>query len=283
LSGTIVKFDKLHSSLTTKEHPPFIADLMPSRWAYEALAVSQFVDNQYEKHYYDIDKIDSELAYKLNFLIPELTSLLDEWRTIQITDNDLDRITAISKTISNSMIHSLEDIPNIETKVMEIENLPINQRIRKYQNLLDFTRLFYSEYLDKILYKRDMITQQLVEQYSYQGYIDLKNENYNEAIANMVLKFDDSEKLFIKDQQIIKRYEPVFSTPDNVCGRAQFYSPVKNVGNTYYFTLYFNALIIWIISAFIYMALVADIINKLSLNTFNQYIKRLKGNESNKA
>lgn len=283
LSGTIVKFDKLHSSLTTKEHPPFIADLMPSRWAYEALAVSQFIDNQYEKYYYEIDKTDSEIAYKLNFLIPKITSLLDDWRTIQITDNDLDKRKGISKTVSNSMINSLGDIPNIETKVFGIENLPINQRINKYQNLVEFTRLFYSEYLDKILYKRDIITQQLVEQYGYQGYIDLKNENYNEAIASMVLKLDDSEKLFIKDQVIVKRYEPVFSTPNNIYGRAQFYSPVKKLGNSYYFTLYFNTLIIWIISALIYISLIADINNKLRLNTFNQYIKRLKGNYFKKA
>lgn len=276
LSGTIVKFDKLNSSLTTKEHPPFIADLMPSRWAYEALAVSQFVDNQYGKYYYNIDKVDSEIAYKLNFLIPKITSLLDEWRTIQMTSNDLSRLQEISKTISNSMINSFDDIPNLETKVVGIENLSLNQRINKFQNLIDFARLFYSEYLDKILYKRDVITQNLVDKYTYQGYIDLKNENYNEAIANMVLKMDDAEKLFIKDQVIVKRYEPVFSTPSNIYGRAQFYSPVKNVGNNYYVTLYFNSLIIWIISGLIYISLVADIINKLRLNTFKQYIKRLK-------
>lgn len=276
LSGTIVKFDKLNSSLTTKEHPPLIADLMPSRWAFEALAVSHFVDNNYEKYYYKIDKIDSEIAYKLNFLIPEIISLMDEWRTIKMTSNDLSQIEDISKTISNSMINSFGDIPNIKTKVMGIENLPLNQRISKYQNLIDFTRLFYSEYLDKILYKRDVITQQLVEKYTYQGYIHLKNENYNEAIANMVLKLDDSEKLFIKDQLIIKRYEPVFSTPIKPYGRAQFYSPLKKIGNNYYNTLYFNTFIIWLISAIIYLGLVLDILNKIRLNTITQNVKRLK-------
>ncbi len=276
LSGTIVKFDKLHSSLTTKEHPPFIADVMPSRWAYEALAVSHFVDNSYEKYYYNIDKTDSEIAYKLNFLIPEITSLLDEWRTILMTNNDLERVKEISEIVSGSMIHSLQDIPNLVTKVIGIENLPLNQQMEKYQKLLDFTRLFYSEYLDKILYKRDVITQKLVEKYSYQGYIDLKNRNYNEAIANMVLKMDDSEKFFIKDQLIIKRYEPIFSTPSNPFGRAQFYSPVKKAGKNYLYTLYFNTLIIWIIIAIIYISLVLDILNKLKLNVATQYIKWLK-------
>ena len=277
LSGTIVKFDKLHSSLTRKEYPPLVADLMPSRWAYEALAVSQFVDNEYEKRYYSIDKMDSDISYKLNFLIPKISSMLDEWRTILLTKEDSERIDDISLTISNSIRSTLNDIPATESKIVGIDNLPLDQRESKYQNFLDFARVFYSEYLDQVLYKRDLITEKLVnEKNGASNYISYKNQHYNESIANLVLKNDESEKLFIKNNSIIRKYEPVFMTPKNRTGRAQFYSHFKKLGNAHYKTTHFNTAVIWIITLFIYIILVFDLLKHLNINNLTFFLRRIK-------
>ncbi len=277
LSGTIVKFDKLHSSLTRKEYPPLIAELTPSRWAYEALAVSQFVDNEYEERYYSIDKIDSDISYKLNFLIPKISSMLDEWRTILLTKENSERIDDISLTISNSIRTTLNDIPGTESKIVEIDSLPLDQRETKYQDFLDFARIFYSEYLDQILYKRDLITEKLVnEKNGASNYISYKNQHYNESIANLVLKNDESEKLFIKNNSIIRKYEPVFMTPKNRSGRAQFYSPFKKLGNAHYKTTHFNTAVIWIITLFIYITLVFDLLKHLNINNLTFFLRRIK-------
>ena len=50
-----MKYDKLNKSLTNYEYVPVIGDLMPSRWAFEALAVNQFKNNRYEKEYFYVD------------------------------------------------------------------------------------------------------------------------------------------------------------------------------------------------------------------------------------
>jgi hypothetical protein len=47
-------FDKLNEVISTKGKVPIIADLMASRWAYEALVVDQFMNNSYEKPYYNM-------------------------------------------------------------------------------------------------------------------------------------------------------------------------------------------------------------------------------------
>lgn len=282
LSGTIVKFDKLHSSLTNKEYPPIIAELMPSRWAYEALAVSQFMDNAYEKRYYDVDKINSDISYKLNFLIPKLTSLLDEWRTILLTKNHSNKIKDISRTITNSMKQSFGDIPNSNVRIEGIENLPVNQQINKLQSFLDFARLFYSEYLDKVLYKKDRITQEIEkEQGGSEGYIQFKNKYFNEANSNMVLKNDDPEKLIIKNNKVIRLYEPAFMTPINKSGRAHFYAPFKIIGNIHISTLYFNAMAIWLISLIFYVLLVLDVLKKVNHNSVIYLTNKLLRNKLN--
>ncbi|NOR34709.1 MAG: ATP-binding cassette domain-containing protein, partial [Bacteroidales bacterium] len=52
--GVLVKYDKLHHSLTNYEYVPLIGNMMTSRWAYEALAVEQFKNNEFEKVFFDI-------------------------------------------------------------------------------------------------------------------------------------------------------------------------------------------------------------------------------------
>ncbi len=41
-SGILVQFDKLNPVFSSKSHVPWIGNVMASRWAYEALAVTQF-------------------------------------------------------------------------------------------------------------------------------------------------------------------------------------------------------------------------------------------------
>ncbi len=76
--GVLVKFDKLHKSISNYEYVPVIGDLMTSRWAYEALAVEQFKNNRYMQQFFDIDQQISDATYKESFLIPTLLTSVDE-------------------------------------------------------------------------------------------------------------------------------------------------------------------------------------------------------------
>ncbi|MGC3948055.1 MAG: ATP-binding cassette domain-containing protein [Chryseolinea sp.] len=57
LSGLLFSFDKLNDLISTKGKVPIVADLMASRWAYEALAVDQFKNNSYEKPYLPVNSL----------------------------------------------------------------------------------------------------------------------------------------------------------------------------------------------------------------------------------
>ena len=64
LSGIIVKFDHINPAISSPNKIPFYGEMMVSRWAYEALAVYQFKNNEYEKHFYSFDKEKSIAEYK---------------------------------------------------------------------------------------------------------------------------------------------------------------------------------------------------------------------------
>ncbi|HPM29283.1 MAG TPA: ATP-binding cassette domain-containing protein, partial [Chryseolinea sp.] len=72
LSGLLFSFDRLNDFISTKGKVPIIADMMASRWAYEAIAVYQFKNNSYEKPYYIFEQAESQTDFRASFLVDEL-------------------------------------------------------------------------------------------------------------------------------------------------------------------------------------------------------------------
>ncbi len=58
LSGAMFPFDKLNRDVGNIDKVPGIAELMPTRWTYEALMVRQAKGNEYDKRVYDLNKRD---------------------------------------------------------------------------------------------------------------------------------------------------------------------------------------------------------------------------------
>ena len=56
LSGAMFSFDKLNRKIGNVDKVPLIAEMMPTRWTYEALIVTQFKDNKYSKVVYNKEK-----------------------------------------------------------------------------------------------------------------------------------------------------------------------------------------------------------------------------------
>ena len=76
LSGAMFSFDKLNRSVGSFDRVPLIAEFMPTKWGYEALVVLQFKDNEFQKHFYQIEKGERNANYKLVYYIPELEKRL---------------------------------------------------------------------------------------------------------------------------------------------------------------------------------------------------------------
>jgi len=77
LSGAMFEFDKLNRNISSVKKVPFIAELMPTRWTYEAMVVHQFKDNQFEEQFYPYEKNISIADFNQVYLIPELEDKLE--------------------------------------------------------------------------------------------------------------------------------------------------------------------------------------------------------------
>ena len=72
LSGIIVKYENLNPNVSSAKAIPIYGEVITARWAYEALATYQFMENDYQKKYYQLDKYISNASFKDNFLLNDL-------------------------------------------------------------------------------------------------------------------------------------------------------------------------------------------------------------------
>jgi ABC-type multidrug transport system ATPase subunit len=265
LSGTVIKFDKLHKSISSAKYVPFVGDLMTSRWAYEALAVVQFINNKYERNFYIIDKLKSDYGYIYSALIPELES------RINIVLNDITKPELKEKVEKNiTIIHNetakLEKRSGVKCKIInKITTTGFNNEIAaKLEKYLSKLKREYTKKRAKISKKGDEIYKQLVKQYGNEEIVTkLKEDNYNIALAEIVTNKQELERIKEADNELIQMVDPVFKYPTNKYGRAHFYAPVKRLGNLIIPTPDFNVMFIWLTSLFLYITLVFDGFRKL--------------------
>lgn len=266
LSGTIVQFDNLHPTITKKVYVPLAGDIMASRWAFEALAVEQFEDNQFEKHFFDQEMIMSQSYFRTAFLIPRLQYKLEEcnrWLDNEGRDKinytcNLAIIFNEIKALQNS-VH-LPPFDNID----KLNSQDFNEQISEETNgYLKFIKGQYTEISNTAGQRRDSIYRKLVDSLNNDGLYALKKHNYNKALADWVLNTNEINKYLETETRIIPKHEPIFMLPDHPWGRAHFYAPKKLFNGQYVKTLWFNLAVLWSFTLLMFIALQVDVLRKL--------------------
>ncbi|RPH31860.1 MAG: ATP-binding cassette domain-containing protein [Bacteroidales bacterium] len=256
LSGIIVPFDKLNYTMKSEKYVPIIGDIMLSRWAFEALAVSQFRDNDYQQHWFDIEQHKSNTSYIQLNLIPFLVNLIDDIETetlkgqikledIKVLNNGL---KLINSKIRNPFNYSLNEDDTSLLKLKEV-----NLFLSRCKSIL-------SEQMDKFKEEENGVFDNLYLAFNRndKAMLKFKQENYNNSIADYVLSNNEFKKLIIQDGEIVRKAEPIYDVPENSFGRAQFYAADKRIGSLLIDTVLFNSIVIWIMSLGLYIVLIAD-------------------------
>ena len=247
LCGLVVSFADLTPKSKTG-NVPFIGDLIPSRWSFEALAVTSFTDNKYERMYFDLDKEKYETQfYNVGYLY-EIQSQLETLKDEQKKGKDIN---------PNHMqvIHT---------------NLPIVTEfcgMKPYQGDSSYTSLYdYMKEAEKILSKRsnqatlkvDALTADFIKKFGKETLLDLKRDNFNLKLEDFVVSGGHRRLLDVIDDVIVPRTGPVFLTPRNQIGRAPFYSSEKIIGPYHIKTLWFNMVVLFLMSIIVTILLLTD-------------------------
>jgi len=263
LSGTVVKFDKLHKWLANEEYVPVVGDLMTSRWAYEALAVTQFKDNPYEKHFYKYDKLMSDYAYIYSSLVPSLETKINIIQRNLRLNEDSD-ITQKDYKIVKNEVEKLKKITKLNFPTFTLNDFRNREFVDKLHKYFSKIKKEYSKKRQLIARKKDRALSKLAEQLGgTDNLLKLKDDNYNENLADMVMNKRELKRTIDGDGKIIRKVDPIFYYPENIYGRAHFYAPVKRLGSYYIDTLWFDTGVIWLMSLLLYITLQFDFFRKL--------------------
>ena len=276
LGGVVVNFSKLHKSILNPEYVPLIGDVNPIRWSYEALCVQQFKTNEFNKHFFDIDKQISNNTYYASFLIPKLQIKLDE----------LSRSIAISK-ISPANRHDIKTLQNeitLLSRDMPIKGISypdtamLNPVLLTPQHINEVKQTFISlkNHLlasnRKLNLTKDSIYHVLVSEIgSSDGVFAFKREHHNEALEDLVLNKTEVEKISNVGHRFIRKYNSAYAIPTATNGRAHMFAPVKRVGKLSVDTLWFNTIVLWLISGLFYFTLLTNLFRAI-----NKYLERFR-------
>ncbi|MFA8433246.1 MAG: ATP-binding cassette domain-containing protein [Marinifilaceae bacterium] len=265
-SGVIVDFTKLHRRITTQEYVPIVGDLMTSRWAYEALVVEQFRDNRFEKYFFPYEQQMSEASYKASYLVPELEQELKETNRL-LSNGHSDRVDSHLKLLNRELPKLLQyqEFEGGKEKLLLSVDVLKEEGIAPLQAWLEQVKRNCWYRYNRASRQRDAAYEKMsIRMGGEQATFELKQDYYNEALANLVLNRQGVNKIINYEGKLIQAKDPIFRIPENRFGRGHFYAPFKRVGNWLISTFWFNLLVIWLTSIFFYIALYFDWLRKLN-------------------
>lgn len=261
-SGTMVKFEKLNSSISSYEHVPLLGDLMISRWAYEAMAVKQFRDNEYQKHFYYLEKKKSEASYIASYLIPALNNKISK---IQYNTNEELRLSNI-ESLRNEVIKINEKTPNyIFAKVDLIKKETFDALlIKELQDHLQLVTRYYQKKQNKAISLLDeRIAELTAELGGKDALVELRKNYYNDFLGDLVMNRTEINKIHNTENGYVQLADPIYKDPASNYGRAHFYAPIKKLGTLEIDTYWYNIMVMWFFCIVLYVMLLTDAIRKL--------------------
>lgn len=266
-SGVIVKFDKLNPLFASQDGVPWIGNIMTSRWAYEAIAVNQFVNNDYEKQFFPLEsKLKSANYKKKSWKDAVSNHLRNAKREIgkELAEEEKSKMVYDLLIVRNALVTECEFL-NLD---FDPSNLYIDKfTIETYNEttiLLEKISRHYIKIYNSNNKKKDKIITGLENSMGKENFINFKdaysNDNLNSFLTN------SNTTTFIQEYKgkLIPKKDYVYLRPyNNTFINSHFYSPYKNLFGNWVPTLWANVLVIWILTLLFGITLFTDVFNRI--------------------
>ncbi len=294
LSGVIVKFDKLNPTLSSQTVVPVAGEMMASRWAFEALAVNQFKENEYEKDYYSFDKAMSIANYKKNFWISAVKTRL----TMSVNyagkpdkkeefNNNLRLVLAelseesefieeifINAKYSSEESKALNKSISIEERKSIVKG--IQERTKKVQKIESFKEStaktingilndikglyikYYNAFAD---IKNRKIADFRKEKDGKELFIEKRDAYQNESLSDLVKNNNELNKIIEFEGRLVQKSDPVYIDAKGF--RAHFFAPTKKLFGSTVDTYWVNVFVILGMAFSLFISLYFDLLKRI--------------------
>lgn len=266
-SGIIVKFDKLNPWFASESSVPWIGNIMASRWAYEGLAVTQFMDNEYERKFYRYDKRMRIANWKKDLWTRELANSVGELRrSLRDAGSEVDQeheLALLRNEIGKevALLHGLE-FPNMDKlTVSGLDTNVLNEVDELMKVLVKHYRKVYKEAEQE---KEALIASMTATPELRKEYFELLDTYRNESLADFVTNKNEVHVITRERDALVQKSDPVYLDPMHAGPfGAHFYSPTKWYCGVALPTFWANVTVLWAMSLLFMVLLYMEAFPKL--------------------
>ncbi|MDX2429310.1 MAG: ATP-binding cassette domain-containing protein [Bacteroides sp.] len=277
-SGVTIKFDKINNIIKHPEYVPIIGEIMPTRWAYEAVAVYQFKKNKFNRELYEFDRRIKNAEYNRDYLIAELKGKLDQIEFQRSKGQDLsqsqDQLDLLRKEIQKL---SASGISGSFSAIDKLNSGLFNESVyRDAKNYLNVAGDKYSDLRNRASQQKEIKNAELITKWGgKEGYNRMKDTHTNKRLEEILTNKQEVRGIIEWNGELIRKSGPIYMEPLSRVGRAHFYAPDKRLGKLAIDTFWFNFFVIWLFSLVFYLSLVFNLLRKISdWNQVRQIRKR---------
>lgn len=283
LSGAMFSFDKLNRSVGSFDRVPLIAEFMPTKWGYEALVVLQFKDNEFQKHFYQIEKGERNANYKLVYYIPELEKRLqycidhvNSQDSAEVQDRMKEALAVLHRGIGQEMAVFAPEVPFEYLRNLQPDSV---DEVALYETVgyLEALKEHYNEIFQAKNQQRDAIVNHLVATQP-RLYEAKRNAYHNESITDLATKAFEKNKILLFKDELVQQYDPVYRDPVPTSAldiRSHFLAPRKHLLGQFFDTFWFDLAMIWVMSLVLYVSLHVEFLRRMG-NLFSWVRRRIK-------
>lgn len=285
MSGVVIPFDKFNPQVGKPGGIPIMGEMMASRWAFEALLVTQYKDNPYARVFYPIEQ-PKELArnknqYVLSHLRSKISTLRQRrshWRD----ENDKQVANALA-VLRNEVGYEMDQwypkAKGVLSKLVtgKLDTVALDS-VAAFINQLEAVH-------NNIIKRSDSTSKAIAAQWksmypSLPGLDTMQLRYTNDEVKIYVENGRTLTRRIEAEGRIYLKFGTIYMDdprPDNLFDfRADFYFPVKYFLGRHFDTLYFNITIIWIMTLVLFVTLYFDLLKKLvsALENRRKYRRR---------
>lgn len=257
LCGLVVDFDDLAPNSKTG-NVPIIGEVIPSRWAFEALAVTSFTSNDYEKMFFENEKNKYSPQYYRSAFLYELESQLETLEDERLNNPPM---SSSHLDIISHELPKLADICSLPP-YHYIDSLTLDHYSSGiYLDLSDYFTQAKSKLSKTVTYYNLALDAQVsdyISEYGKENLLRLKRENANLYLEDLVMNSKSENTHLVVGNTIVPKVGRIFLTPSSTNGRAPFYSSTKVLGSLEIATLWYNISILILMCILTSLALFFD-------------------------
>ena len=283
LSGAMFPFDKLNRKIGNVDKVPLIAELMATRWTYEALIVSQFKNNHYSKVEYNKDKetyyllqkkiseAEFNKVHRIKALREALETSLFEYRS---NPKNIGNSEDLLLKKSTRQFSKLQLLKNELTEMAAVYNVPVFNYLvdlapYEFNPGIADSLTKYLERMDKVFSKISNSASDRRDRFYNMNDIKLKkleNDYYNYKLLEIVTKPYERKRILVYKNSLVQNTDPIYLDPHKkgfLDFRTHFYAPSKYIFGIKTDTFIFNISLVLLSAILLYLTLYYEFLGRV--------------------